>query len=123
MRLVTTTAALAALAALAVAGPAGAARHAHRAAPIQITVSAGEFYFRFSRARVPRGSTVVFTVINKGQLAHNLVFQSLNRHTPLLGPGRRATLRIIFTKPGHYYYLCSVPNHAESGMAGSFTVT
>jgi uncharacterized cupredoxin-like copper-binding protein len=125
MRLATiTTAVIAALAALAVTGPAGAARQSDRAAaPIKITVTAGEFYFKFTKAKVPKGSTVVFTVVNKGQLAHNLVFQSLNKHTPLLSPGKKATLRITFTKAGHYYYLCSVPNHAESGMAGSFTVT
>jgi uncharacterized cupredoxin-like copper-binding protein len=124
MRVATTTAVLAALAVLAVAGPAGAAQRSHRAAaPINVTVTAGEFYFKFTKAKVPHGSTVVFTVINKGQLAHNLVFQSLNKHTPLLSPGKRMTLKITFTKAGHYYYLCSVPNHAESGMAGSFTVT
>jgi uncharacterized cupredoxin-like copper-binding protein len=118
-----TTAVLVILTALVAVSPAAAAPRAGGVAPIRITVFATEFSFTFSKTKVPHGSTVVFTLINKGQLDHNLVFQSPKKQTALLGPGKRAKLTITFAKAGHYYYVCSVPNHAESGMAGSFTVT
>jgi plastocyanin len=112
------------VAALAVAVPAASAAPRSAAkAPVKITVTAKEFSFTFSKTSVPHGTTVIFTLINRGQLSHNLVFTTLSKSTPLLLPGHKATLKITFTKPGHYYYICSVPNHAEEGMAGSFVVT
>ena len=114
---------LAVLVALAVVAPAAASPRTQQSVPIKVTVVAKEFSFKFSRASVPHGSTVIFTVENKGQLDHNLVFLSINKHTSLLAPGKKATLRIAFAKKGRFYYDCSVPNHAEEGMAGAFVVT
>jgi uncharacterized cupredoxin-like copper-binding protein len=114
---------VAALAALAVVAPVASAAPGSAKAPVKITVVAKEFSFSFSKASVPHGTTVIFTVINEGQLSHNLVFTTLNKATPLLLPGKKATLQMTFTKKGHYYYICSVPNHAQQGMAGSFVVT
>ena len=39
------------------------------AAPIKITVTLSDYAFKFSRASVPKGSTVVFTVKNAGTTA------------------------------------------------------
>jgi uncharacterized cupredoxin-like copper-binding protein len=117
------TAIFTALAALTAVVPATAAPRADQAAPINITVTARDFSFAFSKSKVPHGSTVIFTVVNKGQLDHNLVFTTLKKQSPLLGPGKKGTVRITFAKKGHYGYLCSVPNHAQAGMAGAFTVT
>jgi|HubBroStandDraft_6_1064221.scaffolds.fasta_scaffold312656_1 plastocyanin len=115
---------IAALASLAVAASAAsAAPRSATKAPVKITVTAKEFSFTFTKASVPHGTIVIFTLINRGQLSHNLVFTTLNKGTPLLLPGHKATLKITFTKKGRYYYICSVPNHAEEGMAGSFVVT
>jgi plastocyanin len=114
-----------AVAGLAVAGTAVAAASHHTAAkpkPVTITVVAKEFSFTFSKPSVPAGTTVIFKVVNKGALAHNLVFTSAGRATPLLSPGATKLLTVVFKKAGLYPYICSVDRHAEQGMAGSFLV-
>jgi nitrite reductase (NO-forming) len=91
-------------------------------APTKITVSAGEFYFTLSKKSIPKPGTVVFTVINKGQIAHDFSVQALHKTTKLLQPGQKVTLTVTFKKKGSFYYLCTVPRHAQQGMAGSFIV-
>jgi uncharacterized cupredoxin-like copper-binding protein len=114
---------LSALAALAVIGPASAARtHSSATVKIKIKVVATEYSFTFSKASAKKGSTVVFTVKNTGAIPHNLVFTSLGKATPMIAPGASRTLTIKFAKAGRFPYICSVPRHAEQGMAGSFLV-
>jgi uncharacterized cupredoxin-like copper-binding protein len=103
------------------AGPASASSSA-TAKPVNINVSAGEFYFKLSKLSIPKPGTVKFTVTNKGQIAHDFVFQSLNKGTKLLQPHQKVVLTVTFKKAGSYYYLCTVPRHAQEGMAGTFTV-
>jgi uncharacterized cupredoxin-like copper-binding protein len=115
---------IAALAGLATIGPGQAASNQTRVVtPIKITVVARDFSFTLSKLKVRAGSTVIFTLINKGQADHNLVFTTLGKSTPLLGPGKSAKLKVLFKKKGRYPYICSVPRHAERGMADSFLVT
>jgi plastocyanin len=87
-----------------------------------VTVTATDYRFKLSVKSV-RAGTVVFTVINKGQVPHNLKVQRLNAKTTLIQPGERATLRVRFKTPGRYYYLCTVDNHVLFGMAGYLRVT
>jgi uncharacterized cupredoxin-like copper-binding protein len=91
--------------------------------PVKITVKMTEFSFTFSKASVKAGTTVTFTVKNVGQVAHDLSFTTLHKTTPLLQPGSSAKLKVLFKKKGRYAYLCTVPRHAQQGMAGSFVVT
>ena len=88
----------------------------------KVTVTMTDYRFRLSLNRVNRG-TVVFTVVNKGQVGHIFEVQALRKVTPLLQPGGRATLRVTFRKPGRYYYLCPVDNHVLYGMTGYLRVT
>jgi uncharacterized cupredoxin-like copper-binding protein len=92
--------------------------------PVKITVTAGEFYFKMTKASISKPGTVIFTVINKGTIAHDFVFQApgLHKGTKLLQPKQKTTLTVKFTKKGSFYYLCTVPRHAQEGMAGSFKV-
>jgi len=90
--------------------------------PVKITVVAREFSFTFSKSSVKVGSTVVFNVVNKGQVEHNLVFTTLGKSTKLLQPGQKTTLKVTFKKKGRFAYICSVPRHAQQGMGGSFLV-
>jgi uncharacterized cupredoxin-like copper-binding protein len=85
-------------------------------------VVAREFSFTFSKSSVKVGSTVVFNVVNKGQVEHNLVFTTLGKSTKLLQPGQKTTLKVTFKKKGRFAYICSVPRHAQQGMGGSFLV-
>ena len=83
-----------------------------------VTVTASEFKFTLSRTSVPQGE-VEFTVVNKGKLAHN--FWINGQQTPLISPGKTATLTTTLT-PGSANYLCTVPGHAAAGMKGTLTV-
>ena len=83
-----------------------------------VTVTASEFKFTLSRTSVPQGE-VVFTVVNDGKLAHN--FWIDGRQTPLISPGKSATLTTTLDA-GTLNYLCTVPGHAAAGMKGTLTV-
>jgi uncharacterized cupredoxin-like copper-binding protein len=113
---------IATVVALAVVGPAAAARSHTNVLPIKIKVTTTEYAFAFSRASVPKGSTVIFTIVNKGAIPHNLVFTSLGKASPLVQPGKTGTVKVVFSKKGRFPYICSVPRHAEQGMAGSYVV-
>jgi uncharacterized cupredoxin-like copper-binding protein len=106
-------------AALAVAVPASAAVAHHAAKTTTITVAMSEFKFKLSKASAPKG-TVVFKLSNKGQVAHD--FKINGKKSPLINPGKSATLTVKFQKTGKFAYLCTVPGHAASGMKGTFTV-
>jgi plastocyanin len=85
----------------------------------RVTVTATEFKFTLSRRSAPTG-TVIFTVTNKGKIAHD--FKIAGKKTPLLSPGRSATLRVTFSTTGRYPYLSTVSRQASHGMKGVFTV-
>jgi uncharacterized cupredoxin-like copper-binding protein len=80
-----------------------------------------DYRFKLSVKRVHKG-TVIFTVVNKGEVPHNFKVQRLNAVTRLVQAGQRATLRVRFRKAGRYYYLCTVDNHVLFGMAGYLRV-
>jgi plastocyanin len=108
----------------ALAGP--GARDRQRPAVTRVTVRMIEYRFVLSvgkaRVRKVHVGTVVFTTINRGQLPHDFKIQTLGRVSRLVLPGRRAVLTVKFTKPGRYYYLCTVGAHAQYGMHGTLTV-
>jgi len=102
----------------ALAAGSSAAGTGQHAAVTTVTVAASEFKFKLSRKTAPVG-TVVFKVVNKGKIAHD--FKINGKKTPLLKPGKSATLRVVFKK-GRFAYLCTVPGHARLGMKGVFGV-
>ena len=105
--------------ALAVAVPATAATAHHSVKTTTITVAMSEFKFKLSKASAPKGK-VVFKLTNKGQAAHD--FKINGKRSPLVAPGKSATLTVTFLKTGKFPYLCTVPGHAASGMKGTFTI-
>jgi uncharacterized cupredoxin-like copper-binding protein len=90
--------------------------------PIKITVTLNEYSIKFSRASVPKGSIVIFTVKNAGKIAHNADFVGTGKRTPISGPGSSKTLKITFPKKGSVQVVCDVPRHIQLGMLTSFTV-
>jgi quinohemoprotein ethanol dehydrogenase len=84
-----------------------------------VNVSATEFKFTLSTQTVNTG-TVTFKVTNNGGIPHDLRING--KQTPNIDPGATATLKVTFTKPGKYPYLCTLPGHAEAGMKGVLTV-
>jgi uncharacterized cupredoxin-like copper-binding protein len=85
-----------------------------------ITVKGGEFFFRLSKNSLATPGTVTFRFTNIGTVAHD--FKIGGKKTPLVSPGKSASLAIRFKAKGKFPYLCTVPGHAEAGMKGTFTV-
>ena len=109
--------------ALVVSGFALAAKQAASvAAPIKITVTLSEYSFKFSRASVPKGSTVIFTLKNAGAVQHNIDFVGTGKRSALIAAGGKSTLKITFAKKGTFQVVCDVPRHAQLGMVTSFKV-
>jgi uncharacterized cupredoxin-like copper-binding protein len=104
---------LALVCALGLVGSAGAA-------PSNVQVKAGEFFFKLSKTSIAKPGTVVFAVKNAGHIAHD--FKIAGKKTALIQPGKSATLKVKFAKAGKYAYLCTVPGHASAGMKGRFIV-
>jgi uncharacterized cupredoxin-like copper-binding protein len=98
-----------------------AAAQARHTATVTINVQMVEYRFKLSKQSVPHGTTVKFLVVNKGKTVHD--FKILNKKTPYLGPGKKATLTVTFPKASRLQYICTVPRHAELGMLGVFKTT
>lgn len=93
-----------------------------RAAPLATTtvkVTLLEMKFVMTKKTVPHGK-VVFKVTNKGKLPHD--FKIARKKTPVLAPGKSATLAVTFRKAGSYPFVCTVPGHAAAGMKGVLKV-
>jgi uncharacterized cupredoxin-like copper-binding protein/cytochrome c551/c552 len=89
--------------------------------PKKITVTASEFKFVLSKKTLPAGSTVIFTVVNKGKISHD--FKIAGKKTKTLKAGQKTTLKVTLPKKkGAIAFLCTVPGHAQSGMKGKFGV-
>ena len=68
------------------------------------------------------GQTVNLSLVNAGDLAHDLVIPDLDIRLAA-GPGRQVTTGIEIDEAGSYRFLCSYPGHAAAGMTGVLTVT
>jgi len=116
-----------ALLALAVAGVAvaevltpGPANARPKPKVVKVTVVMKEFKFALSRRSVPKGTTVVFKVVNHGKITHN--FKIAGKRTKNLKPGKSTTLTVKFARKGRYAYVCTIRGHAAAGMKGVFSV-
>lgn len=103
------------------AGGAFAAKPKPKLVTTRINVSAFEMGFKVSKTVVRRG-TVIFTVKNDGNVAHDFSFGSKGGGTELLEPGETAILKVKFLKAGNYTYICTVAGHQEAGMIGVLKV-
>jgi plastocyanin len=88
-------------------------------ATTRVTVTATDSKFTLSRRSVATG-TVIFIVTNHGRFSHD--FKIAGKKTPLLAPGRSATLRVTFSRKGQYPYLSTVSGQASHGLKGAFSV-
>ena len=85
-----------------------------------VQVKGTEFSFTLSTKTVAKPGKVTFVFKNVGHVLHD--FSITGKKTPLIQPGKTATLAVTFKKKGKYPYLCTVPGHAQAGMKGVFTV-
>jgi len=101
---------------------AAAAAPAQPAVTARVTVKMTEYHFRLSVTHVRKG-TVIFTIVNKGQLPHTFSIRSLQKTSPVIQAGKKYVMRVTFKKSGKYYYLCTVGAHEQYGMFGNLRVT
>jgi len=100
---------------LVVVIPAGASTTA-----TTVKVTAKEYKFVLS-TKTARHGTVIFKVTNKGKFKHD--FKIAGKKTPMLRPGKTASLTVTLAKGKTYTYICTVPGHAQLGMKGKFKAT
>jgi uncharacterized cupredoxin-like copper-binding protein len=100
--------------------PAGAATPAGHTIPVSET----EFKVALSVQKVASGK-VTFTVRNAGKIQHDLVVSGPGVNgaakTPLLDPGKSATLTVTLAA-GSYTLYCSVAGHRAAGMVAKLNV-
>jgi uncharacterized cupredoxin-like copper-binding protein len=84
-----------------------------------VQVKGGEFFFKLSKKSLAKPGKVSFVLTNVGQVPHD--FKIAGKKTPLVNPGKKATL-VVTLKKGKFPYMCTVPGHAAAGMKGTFTV-
>ena len=106
------------LSALALAAPASSSSDsAGRTTKVEVTMT--DYAFALSKKTVRKG-TVVFKVVNNGEVVHD--FKIAGKKTPIFEAGQGGALRVVFKKIGRYPYLCTIPGHVEIGMKGVLKV-
>ena len=91
-----------------------------QAAATVIKVKGGEFFYKLSKKSIAKPGKVTFVFKNVGHVVHDFVIDG--KTTPLVQPGKTASLVVTFKKKGKYPYKCTVPGHADAGMKGVFSV-
>lgn len=86
-----------------------------------VEVTATEFAFTPGELTVTVGEPVNLSLVNAGDLAHDLVIPDLGVRLAV-GPGQQATTGIEIDETGSYQFSCSYPGHAAAGMTGLLTV-
>jgi nitrite reductase (NO-forming) len=86
----------------------------------QIQVSEAEFKITLATTSLKHG-TVTFVVKNAGKIPHDLAIAGTSLKTPLIAPGKTATLTAPL-KAGPIELYCTVPGHKQAGMDLKVTV-
>ena len=92
------------------------------AAKTTVTITEKEYAITMTPRRVPVG-VVRLVIRNKGLYAHALAVKvgTATKRTPLIQPGKTATL-IVTLKKGKSALWCPVPGHAARGMKATLAV-
>jgi len=88
-----------------------------------VKVKASECKFVLSQKSIAKPGKVIFKVTNTGKITHNFVILSgINKATKVLQPKQSTTMTVVFKKKAKYTYECTIGEHAEHGMIGTFLV-
>lgn len=87
-----------------------------------VVVIATEFAFSPAEITLAVDTPVNLVLTNEGDLPHDLVIPELDVHLAAR-PGRQTLTAIEIADTGSYEFLCSYPEHEESGMTGILKVT
>lgn len=118
---ITAVAGVTAVTAALVTGGSALAAPAAATKPITVTVTMKEYSFKLSKPSIPKGSKVIFKVVNKGSLPHDWDLEG-TKGTAVIGPGRTVTQTVTLSTAGSFRYICTVPRHASFGMDGNLKV-
>jgi len=80
-----------------------------------VTITAADLTFSPTELRLPAGRDVNLTLVNRGQVLHDLTIPGLGVHI-VAGPGESRTVGLRNLTPGRSAGFCSVPGHAQAGM-------
>jgi plastocyanin len=87
----------------------------------EFTVEGGMFYFSPKEIRVKRGDRVKINFVNKEGL-HDWVIDEFSVRTPQIQAGQAASVEFVADRTGQFEYYCSVGQHRQMGMIGTFIV-
>ena len=111
-----------ALAALGVAGGVMAADRWIDAGAMHATVVARDARFEPPDITVLEGRTVVLSFRNDDPVFHDWEVEGLANVDAGARPGQTQRIRFRIDEPGTYRIVCTVPGHADAGMAGTLVV-
>jgi plastocyanin len=94
----------------------------------QVEIVATEMRFSPNRIDARVGQPVLITIVNRDNERHDLAFPSIEMPNlrgveTLTMPGQSTRLTMTFDRPGTYVFLCTIENHAVSGMTGAVFVS
>ena len=89
-----------------------------------IDVSESEWMLDPAKPTIDKVGPVEFKAKNDGNVIHALEVEGPTgkKRTGYIQPGKSASLKVDFTKPGRYVWYCPVGLHREQGMKGVITV-
>jgi len=111
-----------ALAAVGLAGGVMAADRWVDAGASRLAVTARDTAYAPADLRVDAGRTVVLSFRNDDPIFHDWEVEGLANVDAGARPGQTRTIRFAIDEPGTYRILCTVPGHADAGMAGTLLV-
>ena len=88
---------------------------------VTFQVDGSSFKFSPSTISVNEGDTVTIKFVNTGGL-HDFVIDEFGVKTKQLANGVSEEITFVANKKGTFEYYCSVGNHRQMGMVGTFTV-
>ena len=90
-------------------------------AAVEMTVEAGDLWFRPSEIELSASGTTTLTLVDSGFITHNLTVDELDLLI-VASPRASGSVEIIDPPPGTYEFYCSLPGHREAGMYGTLIV-
>ncbi len=95
--------------------------HSH-ASNNNIMLHATEYSFHPKNIPIQPNEEITFTLMNLGSQEHDFVIKEAGVHIHTF-PGTTNSQSVIFSEPGIYQAICSLPNHTEAGMVTTITVS
>ena len=88
----------------------------------RLAVTARDTAFTPADVRVEAGRTVVLSFRNDDPIFHDWEVEGLANVDAGARPGQTRTIRFTIDQPGRYRIVCTVPGHADAGMAGTLLI-